>query len=99
MTFTPRLVALDIDGTLFAPEPGAGTVVESTTPRVHAAIQRAVDRGEIRREQVTERIARLPVDLFRYEILMTLRPLSDETIEDIVDTIFLPLLSPKTPPG
>jgi AcrR family transcriptional regulator len=68
-------------------------------PHMEQAIQRAVDRGEIRREQVTERIARLPVDLFRYEILMTLRPLSDETIEDIVDTIFLPLLSPKTPPG
>lgn len=56
------------------------------------AIQRAIDRGEIQPEQVTGRIARLPVDLFRYEILMTLRPLSDEAIEEIVDTIFLPLL-------
>jgi AcrR family transcriptional regulator len=55
-------------------------------------IQRAVDRGEIQPEQVTDRIARLPVNLFRYEILMTLRPLSDEAIEEIVDTIFLPLL-------
>jgi len=55
-------------------------------------IQRAIDRGEIRPEQVTDRIARLPVNLFRYEILMTLRPLSDEAIEEIVDTIFLPLL-------
>ena len=33
------------------------------------AVQRAIDRGEIQPEQVTERIARLPVDLFRYEIL------------------------------
>jgi hypothetical protein len=55
-------------------------------------IQRAIDRGEIRPEHVTDRIARLPVNLFRYEILMTLRPLSDEAIEEIVDTIFLPLL-------
>jgi AcrR family transcriptional regulator len=55
-------------------------------------IQRAIDRGEIQPEQVTERIARLPVDLFRHELLMTLRPLSDEAIEEIVDTIFLPLL-------
>jgi AcrR family transcriptional regulator len=55
-------------------------------------IQRAIDRGEIQPEQVTDRIARLPVNLFRYEILMTLRPLSDEAIEEIVDTIFLPLL-------
>jgi AcrR family transcriptional regulator len=56
------------------------------------AIQRAIDRGEIQPEQVTGRIARLPVDLFRYEILMTLRPLSDEAIEEIVDTVWLPLL-------
>lgn len=55
-------------------------------------IQRAVDRGEIEPEQVTERIARVPVELFRYEILMTLQPLSDDAIVEIVDTIFLPLL-------
>lgn len=55
-------------------------------------IRRAIDRGEIQPEQVTDRIARLPVELFRYEILTTLRPLSDEAIEEIVDTIFLPLL-------
>jgi AcrR family transcriptional regulator len=56
------------------------------------AIRRAVDRGEINEDRVTERIARLPVDLFRYELLTTLAPLSEETIEEIVDTIFLPLL-------
>lgn len=55
-------------------------------------IQRAIDRGEIQPEQVTERIARVPVELFRYEILMTLQPLSDDAIVEIVDTIFLPLL-------
>jgi AcrR family transcriptional regulator len=57
------------------------------------AIQRAIDRGEIEAGQVTERIARLPVDLFRYEIFMTLRPLPDHVIEEIVDDIFLPLVS------
>jgi AcrR family transcriptional regulator len=56
------------------------------------AIQRAIARGEIRQGQVTDRIARLPVDLFRYEVLFTLRPPSEETIEEIVDTVFLPLL-------
>jgi AcrR family transcriptional regulator len=56
------------------------------------AIARAVDRGEIPPDRVTDRIARLPVDLFRYEILVTLRPVSDETIEEIVDDIFLPLI-------
>src|ERR1700722_6485013 len=56
------------------------------------AIQRAIARGEVRPERVTERIARLPVDLFRYEIMLTLQPMSDEAIEEIVDTIFLPLV-------
>lgn len=60
------------------------------------AIQRAIDRGEIEPDQVTERIARLPVDLFRYEVLMTLRPLPDEAIEEIVDTIWLPLLERRS---
>lgn len=55
-------------------------------------IQRAIDRGEIQPGQVTDRIARVPVELFRYEILMTLQPLPTEAIEEIVDTIFLPLL-------
>jgi AcrR family transcriptional regulator len=60
-------------------------------------IQRAVDRGEVQPGQLTDRVARLPVDLFRYEILMTLRPLTDEAIEEIVDTIFLPLVGPARP--
>jgi AcrR family transcriptional regulator len=60
-------------------------------------IQRAIDRGEIQAEQVTERIAHLPVDLFRHELVMTLQPLSDETIEEIVDTVFLPLLEARRP--
>lgn len=56
-------------------------------------IQRAIDRGEIPPTPVNDRIARLPLDLFRYEILVTLKPLSESTIEEIVDTVFLPLLA------
>ena len=55
-------------------------------------IERAVARGEIRAGQVSDRVARLPVDLFRYELMMTLQPLADEVIEEIVDTVFLPLV-------
>jgi AcrR family transcriptional regulator len=61
------------------------------------AIQRAVDRGEVERDRVTERIGRLPADLWRHEILTTLQPLPDEAIEEIVDTIFLPLLGVQAP--
>ena len=59
---------------------------------LHEAIQRAVARGEVRPGQISERIARLPFDLLRHEVLMTLQPVSDEAIEEIVDTIFLPLV-------
>jgi hypothetical protein len=50
-----------------------------------AAIERAVARGEIRPGQ-------LPVDLVRCEVLTTLKPIPDAVIEEIVDTIFLPLV-------
>ncbi|HET7385519.1 MAG TPA: HAD family hydrolase [Nocardioidaceae bacterium] len=43
--FTPKLVALDIDGTLFAPMPGSGTVQEKVTARVLDAIHRAHRAG------------------------------------------------------
>jgi AcrR family transcriptional regulator len=55
-------------------------------------IERAVARGEIEPGQVSGRVARLPVDLFRHELLMTLRPVADGVIEEIVDDIFLPLV-------
>jgi AcrR family transcriptional regulator len=55
-------------------------------------IERAVVRGEIQPGQVSGRVMRLPVDLFRHELLMTLRPVADGVIEEIVDDIFLPLV-------
>jgi len=45
MAFTPKLVALDIDGTLFAAQENSGVVVESISPAVHDTVQRAVDAG------------------------------------------------------
>ena len=41
----PRLVALDIDGTLLRWIEGAGTTHEAITPAVHEAVQRAADAG------------------------------------------------------
>ena len=55
-------------------------------------IARAVARGEVRPGQISARVARVPVDLFRHELVMTLQPVADETIEGIVDEIFLPLV-------
>ena len=45
MSFTPRLVALDIDGTLYTNVPATGQVEEEISPEVVAAVQRAYDAG------------------------------------------------------
>jgi AcrR family transcriptional regulator len=55
---------------------------------------RAIDRGEIAAARLTPRIVALPTDLARHEVLMTFEPLSDKAIEEIVDDVFLPLVSP-----
>ena len=45
MTFTPKLVALDIDGTLLIPEEENGFSATEVTPAVRAAIDRVLDAG------------------------------------------------------
>ena len=45
MTWRPRLVALDIDGTLLKWIDGAGSTYEQIAPPVYAAVQRAIDAG------------------------------------------------------
>ncbi|GGH76392.1 AcrR family transcriptional regulator [Pullulanibacillus pueri] len=62
------------------------------TNAMSTILNRAVERGEIRHEKVTARITRLPVDLVRHEVLITYEPVSQDTIAEIVDEIFLPLI-------
>ncbi len=57
-------------------------------------LKRGVERGEIDPARITPRIASLPTDLGRHEIMMTLDRIPDVVIEEIVDDIFLPLVSP-----
>jgi AcrR family transcriptional regulator len=55
-------------------------------------IDRAVARGEIQPGQISERVAWVPVELFRYQLMATLQPVPDPVIEQIVDDVFLPLV-------
>jgi AcrR family transcriptional regulator len=57
-------------------------------------IDRAVQRGEVDPTKLTKRIIQLPEDLFRHQLLMTSQALPDPDIIEIVDTIFLPLITP-----
>jgi AcrR family transcriptional regulator len=59
---------------------------------IRAVIQRGIDRGEVDPDRLTPRIVALPMDLARHEMLMTLKPLPDEVIREIVDDVFLPLV-------
>jgi len=61
---------------------------------IEQILERGIARGEIDQARLTDRIANLPIDLLRHELLMTLHPVLDETIVEIVDTIFLPLVTP-----
>jgi AcrR family transcriptional regulator len=55
-------------------------------------MRRGIERGEIDPDRLTPRIAALPGDLLRHELLMTFQPASEKAITEIVDEIFLPLV-------
>ncbi len=72
---------------------------ESRSAQAMAAIlKNAGTRGEVCPEKLTTRIISLPLDLLKYEILTTQEPVSDETIAEIVDDIFMPLVRCDIPP-
>lgn len=62
---------------------------ELAMPRI---VERAVHRGEIS-TLPPARVVNLPFDLFRHELIMNLGTVPDQAIVDIVDTVFLPLVS------
>lgn len=58
-------------------------------------LERGVARGEIDAKKITPRIAALPADLMRHEVIMTSKPISDPVIAEILDEIFLPLVTAR----
>jgi hypothetical protein len=56
-------------------------------------LQRAADRGEIPSGAAGRRITTLPVDLLRHEMLLTSGPVPESTLVEIVDDVFLPLVT------
>ncbi len=58
-----------------------------------AILRHAARWGEVCLEKVTDRMASLPVDLLRNEIMVaTIWPILDSTLDQIVDTVFLPFV-------
>jgi len=56
-------------------------------------LDRAIARGEISPESLSPRIATVAVDLVRHDLIMTQAPVPDATLVEIVDKIFLPLVT------
>jgi len=57
-------------------------------------LQRAADRGEIRPEAVTQRMAETGPMLLHGELLQRGAPITDDAVVEIVDQVLLPLLRP-----
>ena len=74
------------DASLFA------DVNERSVKLMMEILTRGVGRGEIAAEKLTPRLAALPFDLARHQLVLLQQPLSAQDIEEIVDRIFLPLV-------
>ncbi|KPH96764.1 regulatory protein TetR [Actinobacteria bacterium OK074] len=60
-------------------------------------LERAAERGEIPTADVPTRLLTLPTDLLRHEMVLGDEPVGEGTLEEIVDVIFLPLVSMSAP--
>jgi AcrR family transcriptional regulator len=70
-------------------DPDAFTLMSGVMDTI---LKRAADRGEIPTAAVSARVATLPADLMRNEVLLTRHPISAATLTEIVDEVFLPLV-------
>jgi AcrR family transcriptional regulator len=68
--------------------------VYEVTPRaITAILTRAAERGEVRRDRITPRIASLPGDLLRHEMMLPHGDPSDTFLAELLDEVFLPLVA------
>ena len=74
----------------FLRETASVSEIAGTPSRIAAIIQHAIEGGEIDRP----RIASLPVDLVRHDVIMNQVPALDDTLIEIVDPV--PQIAPET---
>ena len=67
-------------------------VQQHTVRTMTEILTRGIRRGEIAAEKLMPRLAALPFDLVRYQLMVLRQPLSAQDIEEIIDRIFLPLV-------
>jgi AcrR family transcriptional regulator len=81
------------DQTGLAPADLRSEFVAGRPSATERAVERAIARGEVDPDRLTPRIASLPFDLWRNEVMMTLKPVPDHVLRQIVDDIFIPLVA------
>jgi hypothetical protein len=95
---THQQVGADVAHGLMTELPDVPREVFEVVPGVMTAIlDRAVGRGEVRLGRVTPRILALPADLLRHELLVSGGRVPDSVLAEIVDDIFLPLITRPVP--
>jgi AcrR family transcriptional regulator len=67
-------------------------VLQTGNEFMAAILKRAAERGEAR-DDIPPRVATLPIDLLRHELFRSLNLASEHAITEIVDQVFLPLVS------
>jgi AcrR family transcriptional regulator len=61
--------------------------------------RRAHERGEIDLDQTPRALLTMPFDLMRHDLLMTLKPLPEARVLEIVDELFMPLVEAARRPA
>jgi AcrR family transcriptional regulator len=91
-----RVAGSDIIHGLLAELPDVPREVFDLVPGIMLTVlERAADRGEVRLDRVTRPIAALPGTLLRHEMMISRDVVSDAVLAEIVDDIFLPLVSTR----
>jgi AcrR family transcriptional regulator len=86
------------DQTALSPADLRSEFLSGRAPATERVIERAIGRGEVDPARLTPRIVSLPFDLFRHELMMTLKPVPDHVLRQIVDDIFIPLVARRDGP-
>jgi AcrR family transcriptional regulator len=84
-------LSAQFDGLLLSPAELRQELIAGQETSMDVFAARAAARGELGPRPLPARVASLPTDLFRHEVLMTLEPVAPEVITQIVDDVFLPL--------
>lgn len=79
----------DLDPEMF----GIGRGVMSTV------LENATARGEITTSDLPPMVVTLPIDLLRYQLLLSRDPIEESTLTEITDDVFLPLVYATAGPG